>query len=249
MPYNRLSTSKIARIVGCHPNTVLLYEQWGAIAPVPRGPNNYRLFTEEHLDQMRLARTIMGGLYPGRKIRRTAVKVIKLTVSGDLEAALEQASKYLDAVEKEQRHARDAAGTIERWANGRIAQPGRMAISIKSAAAQLDLTVDQLRNWERNGLLRVPRDPTNSYRSYSRRELERLGVIDMLLKSGFGMSAIHRLMKNVDKGDLSGLTHTLDTPDQHEIVYPTDQWLTTLSQQAQRAKKVISILEEMLSKR
>ncbi len=249
MPYNRLSTSKIARIVGCHPNTVLLYEQWGAIARVPRGPNNYRLYTVEHLDQMRLARTIMGGLYPGRRIRRAAVKVIKLTVSGDLEAALEQASRFLDAVEKEQCRARNAAGTIERWAKGRIAQPGRMAFSIKAAAAQLDLTVDQLRNWERNGLLRVPRDPHNSYRRYTRRELERLGVIDLLLKSGFGMMAVLRLMQKVDQGDLSELAHTLDTPDQHEIVYPSDQWLTTLAEQKVRVEQVIKILKEMLAKR
>ena len=39
MPYNRLSTSKIAKIVGCHPNTVRMYEAWGllptAIASIP----------------------------------------------------------------------------------------------------------------------------------------------------------------------------------------------------------------------
>jgi DNA-binding transcriptional MerR regulator len=249
MPYNRLSTSKIARIVGCHPNTVLLYEQWGAIAPVPRGPNNYRLYSEEHLDQMRLARTVMGGLYPGRKIRKAAVKVIRLTVSGDLEAALEQANKYLQLIQMEQLRARKIADTIERWARGQKALPGKDTWTIKQTAQELELTVDQLRNWERNGLLNVPRDPGNAYRRYTQTELERLGVIDMLLKSGFGMAAVHRVMQKVDRGDLSELTRTLDTPDQDEIVYPSDQWLTTLSEQEQRAKRVISILNEMLLKR
>ncbi len=249
MPYNRLSTSKIARLVGCHPNTVMLYEKWGAIAPVPRGSNNYRLYTEEHLDQMRLARTIMGGLYPGRKIRKSAVKVIQLTVSGDLDAALEQALLYQQAVQKEQRRALKAAGTIERWARGQTARPGPTTFSIQQAAATLELTVDQLHNWERNGLLRVPRHPGNAYRCYTRTELERLGVIDMLLKTGFGMMAVHRLMQKVDQGDLSALARTLDTPDQHEIVYPSDQWLTTLAEQKLRVEHVIKILKEMLVKR
>ena len=30
------STSEIARIIGIHPNTVMLYEKWDYIAPVPK---------------------------------------------------------------------------------------------------------------------------------------------------------------------------------------------------------------------
>jgi hypothetical protein len=43
MPYNKLSTSKIAKAVGCHPNTVRLYEQWGLIQPVPRSAKGLSL--------------------------------------------------------------------------------------------------------------------------------------------------------------------------------------------------------------
>lgn len=59
MPFNPLSTSKIAKIVGCHPNTVHMYEAWGSLPPVPRAANGYRLYTEDHLYQMRLARTAL----------------------------------------------------------------------------------------------------------------------------------------------------------------------------------------------
>ena len=46
MPYNALSTTKIARAAGCHPNTVRLYEQWGFLPPVERSPSGYRLYTQ-----------------------------------------------------------------------------------------------------------------------------------------------------------------------------------------------------------
>jgi len=50
------STSEIAGIMGIHPNTVMLYEKWGYIAPVERKENGYRVYTETHLDQMKLVR-------------------------------------------------------------------------------------------------------------------------------------------------------------------------------------------------
>jgi hypothetical protein len=33
-----LRTSDIAEAVGVHPNTVRLYEEWGFLPPIPRGP-------------------------------------------------------------------------------------------------------------------------------------------------------------------------------------------------------------------
>ena len=67
-----LHTSDIARAVGVHPNTVRLYEEWGFLPPIPRSPRGYRLFTEDHLDQMRLARTAFHDPWPGKTIKRSA---------------------------------------------------------------------------------------------------------------------------------------------------------------------------------
>ncbi len=249
MPFHPLSTSKIAHTVGCHPNTVMLYEKWGLIASVPRAANGYRLYTEEHLDQMRLARTALDGLYPGKVIRRRAYRVIALTVTGELELALEQAGIYLESIKKEQKRASKALQVIDTWVDGLAAKNLRTTWSIGEVAKNLDLTVDQLRNWERNGLIAVPRNPENRYRRYSQREIGRLRVIELLLHSGFGMMSIHRLMQRVDKGDFSQLRQVLDTPDQHEIIYPSDQWMTALAEQEKRAKRVINLLEEMIAKR
>lgn len=58
-----LRTSEVAQAVGVHPNTVRLYEQWGYIAPVPRSPADYRLFTPDHveLDEPGATRSRRGG--------------------------------------------------------------------------------------------------------------------------------------------------------------------------------------------
>ena len=64
-----LTTAGVARIVGVHPNTVRLYEQWGFLPPIPRDPRNgYRRFTPQHLAQMRLARTALQWPYPSGKV-------------------------------------------------------------------------------------------------------------------------------------------------------------------------------------
>ena len=76
MPYNRLSTSKIAKIAGCHPNTVRMYEAWGLLPPDPRAANGYHLYTLDHLDQMRLARTALNTAWPGKTIRKAAFALI-----------------------------------------------------------------------------------------------------------------------------------------------------------------------------
>ena len=61
MKSHYLRTSDIAKAVGVHPNTVRLYEEWGFPPPVPRSSSGYRLSTEAHLDQMRLAQMSLHG--------------------------------------------------------------------------------------------------------------------------------------------------------------------------------------------
>ena len=49
-------TSEVASIIGVHPNTVRLYEEWGLISKPERLENGYRIFTDLHIRQMQLAR-------------------------------------------------------------------------------------------------------------------------------------------------------------------------------------------------
>ena len=91
-------TSQVARAANVHPNTVRLYEEWGFLQPVPRAPNGYRLFNQEHVDQMCFARLALHGEWPGHKIKRSALELVKRAASGDLGGALEQSYDHLALV-------------------------------------------------------------------------------------------------------------------------------------------------------
>ncbi len=83
MPSKFLRTSDLARAVGIHPNTVRLYVDWGLLPPVERSPSGYRLFTQQHLDCLRLARLIYAAEYPGRALRASGHEIIQRAVVDD----------------------------------------------------------------------------------------------------------------------------------------------------------------------
>jgi len=244
-----LHTSEIARAVGVHPNTVRLYEEWGFLPPIPRSASGYRLFTEAHLDQMRLARTALHGPWPGRNIKRSAAELVRRSASGDLGGALEQAYRHLALVQAEHAQAEAAVSLLERWATGAAADATSTLLWIGEAARLLDVTTDMLRNWERNGLIQVPRDPRNHYRLYGPTEIGRLRVIRMLLRAGYSTMAILRMVLYLDRVRPGDLRQVLDTPRPDEDVYSaTDRWLSTLAAFEQRALELIAQLEMMISK-
>lgn len=250
MTRRHLSTSDIAKAVGVHPNTVRLYEEWGFLPPIPRSTSGYRLFTQGHLDQMRLARLVMHGPWPGRDIRKSALALVRQAASGDLGGALEQAYHHLALVQAERAQAEAAAQLLERWAQGTPVDATAQPLPISGAARLLGVTIDMLRNWERNGLIQVPRDPHSGYRLYGATEIGRLRVIRTLRQAGYSMMAVLRMLLQLNQGQRDDLRETLDTPRPDEdIVFATDRWLSTLAEQEQRAMDIITQLEEMIRKR
>jgi DNA-binding transcriptional MerR regulator len=243
-----LRTSDLAKAVGVHVNTVRLYEEWGFLPPIPRSPTGYRLFTQAHLEQMRLARMAMHGPWPGSNIRKSALALVRKSASGDLGGALEQAYQHLALVQAERARAEAAAGLLERWAQGATTDTTSKPLHIGEVAELLDVTADQLRNWERNGLIEVPRDPRNGYRLYGATEVGRLRVIRMLLRAGYSMMAVLRMLLQLDQG--GDPRQALDTPQPDEDVYTAaDQWLSSLAEQEQRARNIIAQLERMIEMR
>ncbi len=247
MPYHRLSTAKIARAVGCHPNTVRLYERLGLLQPAPRSRSGYRLYTPAHLAQMRLARTALNSPWAGRAIRRSASELVRVAASGDLGGALERAYRHLALVQAELAQAEAAAQLLERWAQGAPTDATARSLRIGETARLLGLSADVLRNWERNGLLRVPRHPQNGYRQYSQAEIARLRVIRMLRNAGYSTMAILRMLLQLEQGLPGDLRQALDSPRQDEDVYSAaDRWLSTLADHQQRAYQMIDLLEERI---
>lgn len=239
-------TVDIARAVGVHPNTVRLYEQWGFLPAVPRAPNGYRLYTRFHLDQMRLARTALHGGWPGRAIRRSAVELVKQSASGDVRGALKQARQHLRLVQAERDQAKRAADYLEKWASGKLDAERVPPLRIGAAAGLLDVSTDVLRNWERNGLIKTPRERRNRYRVYGPIEIGRLRVLRLLYRAGYSSMAILRMVRRLDQGQHTQLRHTLDTPRADEDIFTAaDRWLSALAEQEQRARSLIAQLTAM----
>jgi DNA-binding transcriptional MerR regulator len=246
---NFLRTLDIARAVGVHPNTVRLYEAWGLLPPIPRAPNGYRLYNESHVDQMRLARLAMRITWLGGAIRKLALSVVYCGAEGDLSGSLERALALQDLIRAEIDHAQAAADVLERWAQGSDPLDEHIApMTIGQVAQLLSVTPDMLRNWERNGLLSVPRSPQNQYRQYGAVEIDRLRVIRALRKAGYSIMAILRLMMVFDQGQRGNLRRVLDTPRPDEDVrYATDRWISALAEVEGASQAMIGHVRTMMS--
>lgn len=246
----RLRTSDLANAVGVHPHTVRRYADRGFLPPVERSPAGYRRFTPRHLDCLRVARQVCYNPCPNVPIRHLGQRIIRAAVGGDLGDALELAHGYRALVRAERAHAEIAADVLERWACGTPAEAFIPPLRIGQVARLLDVTIDVLRNWDRNGLIDVPRDPSNGYRRYGVHEIRRLRVIRLLSRAGYSLSAILRMLIQLDQGATTDLRRALDTPRPDEdIVTARDRWLSTLADQERRAQTTIDLLDEMIRSR
>ena len=241
-----LRTSDLARAAGIHPNTVRMYVEWGLLPPVERNESGYRLFTQKHLDCLRLARMIYSSAYPGRDLRASSNEIIQLAVADNWTGALEKAREHLTSVKAELKRADTAANLLEHWAQNMEANSDENPLEIREVSKLLGVSHDVIRNWERNGLISVRRNSYNNYRLFGKREIERLQIIRMLSHAGYSHMAMLRMFIQLDGGKTRGLKKVLDTPREDEDIFTAaDHWLTTLRGQEKLAKQVIQLIGEI----
>lgn len=240
-----LRTIDLARVIGVHVNTIRLYEADGFLAPVPRNAKNYRQYTRLHLEQARLAHLAIRWPYLGDKAMLT--DLVRSAARNELDMAIELAYRYLAHVRVERTHTEAAIRFLERWASGHPFEPSRQPMQIRQVAAHLDVSVDMLRNWERNGLIHVPRDPASGHRQYGSIEFGRLRVIRTLLRAGFSVMAILTMLKRFDEGVRHNLPAVLDLSLEDSanpaIEVIADHWLSSLVSLEERAKTIIQQIE------
>ena len=151
---NTYKTIDVARIFGIHVNTVRLYEKYGLIPKPERRNNGYRIFTDIHIEQFRLARSALQVEVLQNGLRKQAVDIIKVSASGDYERAAELVKEYIMKIEIEKENAEEAI-EITKDILSEISESdsaSKLSFSRKEAADFLNVTVDTLRNWELNGL-------------------------------------------------------------------------------------------------
>lgn len=248
MPSRHLRTTDIAKELGVHANTIRLYESHGYLPSIPRGQNGYRQYSARHLEQARLAHLSLRWPYLGD--RTLLIELVKSAARDDFGMAMERAYEYLGQVRVARAQAEIAVEFLEHWAAGQVRDMSPQKMTISQAAQHLNVTVDMLRNWERNGLLEIPRDPSNQYRLYGAAEFGRIRVIRRLVQSGHSLMAILRMLQQVDAGQTGNLRAALELPP-HEsadeaIEIMADRWLPSLQELEERAQAIIQQIGHMI---
>ena len=241
---NTYTTSEVAKIIGIHPNTVRMYEQWGLIPPAERKSNGYRIFTDFHIEQFRLARIAFQIEVLQNGLRKKALETIKLSAKRDFDKALTFAEEYLSQIQGEQRNAEEAISIAKQILSGKSAE-NTLFLKRKEVSDYLGISMDTLRNWERNGLLQVKRKQ-NGYRVYTNDDIERLKMIRTLRLANYSLESILRMLNALMHNPEVNIKQVLNTPQADaDIVSVCDRLIISLKDAEKNAEKMINIISKM----
>jgi DNA-binding transcriptional MerR regulator len=242
---NTYKTSEIARCIGIHPNTVRLYEELALIPKPGRKANGYRVFTDLHMEQMKLARTALQVEVLQNGLRKRAITIIKTSASGDFDKAICFTKQYLQQIENEQKNAEEAIIIAEKLLSGNRQEIDDTVLTRKEAAGYLQITMDTLRNWEMNGLLTVKRKQ-NGYRVYKEEDVRRLKIIRSLRCANYSLSAILRMLDTLSHNPDADIRQAIDTPKENDdIISVCDKLLTSLHYAEKNAQAMLAQLKKM----
>ncbi|MBP1904889.1 DNA-binding transcriptional MerR regulator [Paenibacillus turicensis] len=244
---NTYTTSEVANCVGIHPNTVRLYEQLGFISKPERKQNGYRIYTDLHLQQVKLIRTGFKIEVIQNGLRKQVIAIIKCAAARNYDKAIELTLKYLGQIKREQRNAEEAIVIAEQIINGNEQQLASGTLTRKQTADYLCISIDTLRNWEMNGLLTIKRKH-NGYCVYTAKDLQRLKLISSLRCANYSLSAILRMLNALSQYEHTrvNIRQVIDTPTpSDDIITVCDQLLTSLQDTEQNAHNMSLLLYEM----
>ena len=209
-------TSEVAKIIGVHPNTVRMYEEWELIPKAERMPNGYRIFTDFHIEQFKLARLAFKVEIVQNGLRQKISGAVRTSAKSDFDTAITLTTEYLEQVREERRNAEEAIEIVKQLLSGSSsALSGNL--KRKEVSELLGITMDTLRNWEMNGLLTVKRK-ANGYRVYTSEDIQRLKIIRSLRCANYSLESILRLLKQLQKNPDVDIRETLNTPRESDDI-------------------------------
>lgn len=244
---NTYTTNQVAKIIGIHPNTVRMYEDVGLISKPMRKDNGYRVFTDLHLEQFKLARTAFQIEVLQNGLRKKAVSIVKLSALCEFDKAIKLNEEYIYSVGIEICNANEAVKIVKDLLEG-DSQENRQALKRKEVSEILGISMDTLRNWEMNGLFKVKRKE-NGYRVYTDDDIRKLKIIRSLKCANYSLSAILRMMNALDRNSKADISAVLNTPDYNEeIISACDTLIVSLGSAKENAIAIKSMLCEMKNK-
>lgn len=244
---NTYTTSQIAKIIGVHPNTVRMYEEWRLIPKAVRKENGYRVFGDVHIDQFRLARNAFEIEVLQSGMRKIIIEAVKLSAKGQYDSAINLTNEYLRIAEAEIKNASEAAEITNELLKNHVQEEGHF-LKRKEVSEALGITMDTLRNWEMNGLINIKRKE-NGYRIYNYEDIKHLKIIRSLRCANYSLTSIRRMMNTLYREGSTDVKEVLNTPDADEdVVSACDKLIVSLKAAKNNAEKIIDMLDEMKSK-
>ncbi|AEY68089.1 MerR family transcriptional regulator [Clostridium sp. BNL1100] len=238
-------TAEIAKRIGVHSNTVRLYEKLKLIPEARRLPNGYRVFTDYHIEQLKLARTAFKVEILQNGLRKKIIHVVKLSAKGELEEAIKCTNDYIKQIKQEQKNAEEAIELSKKLLSDIDSEESNIFFTRKQTADYIQVTMDTLRNWEMNGLLIVKRKQ-NGYRVYTDSDINRLKIIRTLRCANYSLSAILRMMNAISESKEIDIREVINKPKKdEEIVTACDKLLISLSDAEKNAHSLLKQLEYM----
>ena len=244
---NTYTTTEIAKIIGIHPNTVRFYEKWKLIPKVERKENGYRIFTDFHIDQFRLARTALQVEILQNGLRKKAVNIIKTSANKDFIKAICMTEEYLAQIQQERFHAEEAIEIVKSLLSKKE-KFNSVSLKRKEVSDYLNISMDTLRNWELNGLLDIKRKQ-NGYRIYTGEDIVRLKIIRSLRCANYSLSAILRMLNALSENPDIDIKNAIDVPkEEDDMITACDKLITSLNSAEENANFILSHLKEMNKK-
>lgn len=189
---NTYKTAEIAKIIGIHPNTVRLYEKLELIPKPERLANGYRVFTDFHIEQFRIARLAFQIEVMQNGLRKKIVLMIKMAAAKKFDTAIFLTQEYLIQIRQEQANAEEAINIVKQFLS-ETTEENIHFLKRKEVSEYLNISMDTLRNWEMNGLITVKRRK-NGYRVYTDEDIKRLKIIRSLRCANYLLEAILRML-------------------------------------------------------
>lgn len=237
-------TSEVASIIGVHPNTVRLYEEWGLISKPERLENGYRIFTDLHIRQMQLARIAFQIELLQNGLRKKIVETVKTVAAGDYIEAIRLTNEYINMIDKECFNAEDAIKIVQNILHGEETI-NTVFMKRKEVSEYLGISIDALRNWEMNGLLTIKRKE-NGYRIYTDDDIKRLKIIRSLRCANYSLEAILHMLRQLSQNPNTDIRYALNIPKQtDDIISACDRLILSLSKAKKNAKTILDMLYEM----
>lgn len=244
---NTYKPSDLAKLFGIHSNTIRLYERMGYISPAERKDNNYRAYSDMHILQMKVCRCIFGYPWTTTRIRNAANEVMWSSGKMQWDMGKRNARIYLQVVSQEFDLALKTADILQSWADPHTKhiRTNHENLSRKAVAELFGITVEAVRNWERNNLISSDLKGPDDEVLYRGADLDRLKVIYMLRQAGYSIAAIHHSISMYDKGQSDQVVPALHEPEPDDLISVGDRWQYELSKLLAAAQKIPTLFDEL----